>query len=126
MANDLFSTLRTYLTKVSEGEKSPAEIAAALNVWVRESGEALKSKLEDEVESSVSKLGFVKREEFDELKRKFDDLTSQSAPKKATSSSSGKKSSTKKSATKKVASTSAATKKSVTKKSSARKVRKSA
>ena len=107
MANDLFSTLRTYLTKVSEGEKSPAEIAAALNVWVRESGEALKSKIEEEVESSVSKMGFVKREEFDELKRKFDDLTSQSAPKK-------------------VASTSASTKKSVTKKSSARKVRKSA
>ena len=126
MANDLFSTLRTYLTKVSEGEKSPAEIAAALNVWVRESGEALKSKIEEEVESSVSKMGFVKREEFDELKRKFDDLTSQSEPKKATSSSSGKKSSTKKSATKKVASTSASTKKSVTKKSSAKKVRKSA
>jgi len=126
MANDLFSTLRTYLTKVSEGEKSPAEIAAALNVWVRESGEALKSKIEEEVESSVSKMGFVKREEFDELKRKIDDLTSQSVPKKATSSSSGKKSSTKKSATKKVASTSTSTKKSATKKSSAKKVRKSA
>ena len=126
MANDLFSTLRTYLTKVSEGEKSPAEIAAALNVWVRESGEALKSKIEEEVESSVSKMGFVKREEFDELKRKIDDLTSQSAPKKATNSSSGKKSSAKKSATKKVASTSTSTKKSATKKSSAKKVRKSA
>ena len=126
MANDLFSTLRTYLTKVSEGEKSPAEIAAALNVWVRESGEALKSKIEEEVESSVSKMGFVKREEFDELKRKFDVLSSQSAPKKVTSSSSGKKSSNKKSAAKKVVSTSASTKKSVTKKSSAKKVRKSA
>ena len=115
MANDLFSTLRTYLMKVSEGEKSPAEIAAALNLWVRESGEALKSKIEEEVESSVSKMGFVKREEFDELKRKFDAMNSQSAPKKAASSSSAKKSSTKK----------VATKKSPTKKSPAKKVRKS-
>jgi len=116
MANDLFSTLRTYLTKVSEGEKSPAEIAAALNVWVRESGEALKSKIEEEVESSVSKMGFVKREEFDELKRKFDAMNSQSTPKKAASASSAKKSSTKK----------VAAKKSPAKKSPAKKVRKSA
>ncbi len=116
MANDLFSTLRTYLTKVSEGEKSPAEIAAGLNLWVRESGEALKSKIEEEVESSVSKMGFVKREEFDELKRKLDAMSSESTPKKAASASSAKKSSTKK----------VATKKSPTKKSPAKKVRKSA
>lgn len=115
MANDLLSTLRTYLSKVSEGEKSPAEIAAALNIWVRESGEALKSKIEEEVESSVSKMGFVKRDEFDELKRKFDDLTSQSAPKKAAS----------KSASKKAPAKNVASKKSVPKKSAAKKVRKS-
>ena len=120
MANDLLSTLRTYLTKVSEGEKSPAEIAAALNVWVRESGEALKSKIEEEVESSVSKMGFVKREEFDELKRKLDALSVGSAPKKAAGANSAKKSPTKKSATKKVAA-----KKSPAKKSAAKKVRKS-
>lgn len=113
MANDVFSTLRTYLAKVSEGEKSPAEIAAALNVWVRESGEALKSKIEEEVESSVSKMGFVKREEFDELKRKFDAMNSERAPKKAAST--GKKSAPKKSTTKK----------SPAKKSPAKKVRKS-
>ena len=104
---------------MSEGEKSPAEIAAALNVWVRESGEALKSKIEEEVESSVSKMGFVKREEFDELKRQFDAMNSQSTPKKAASTS--KKSAPKKSTTKKVAA-----KKSPAKKSSAKKVRKSA
>ena len=119
MANDLFSTLRTYLTKVSEGEKSPAEIAAALNVWVRESGEALKSKIEEEVESSVSKMGFVKREEFDQLKRRIDAMSSESAPKKGASSA--QKSASKKSTTKKVAA-----KKSPAKKSPAKKVRKSA
>jgi BMFP domain-containing protein YqiC len=119
MANDLFSTLRTYITKVSEGEKSPAEIAAALNVWVRESGEALKSKIEEEVESSVSKMGFVKREEFDQLKRRIDAMSSESAPKK--SASTAKKNAPKKAPTKKVAAT-----KSPSKKSPAKKVRKSA
>jgi hypothetical protein len=119
MANDLFSTLRTYLTKVSEGEKSPAEIAAALNVWVRESGEALKSKIEEEVESSVSKMGFVKREEFDQLKRRIDAMTPESAPKKAAST-------VQTSAPKKAPSKKVAAKKSPVKKSAAKKVRKSA
>ena len=68
MANDIFSTLRTYLTKVSDGEKSATEVAAAVNAWMREGGEALKVKIEDEVERSVTKMGFVKRGEFEALK----------------------------------------------------------
>ncbi len=112
MANDIFSTLRTYLSKVSEGEKSPAEIAAAINIWVRESGEALKSKIEEEVESSVSKMGFVKREEFDDLKRRFDEVSQTGAPKKT--------------ATKKAVTKKATAKTSPTKKSTVKKVRKSA
>ena len=112
MANDIFSTLRTYLSKVSEGEKSPAEIAAAINIWVRESGEALKSKIEDEVESSVSKMGFVKREEFDDLKRRFDEVSQTGAPKKT--------------ATKKTVTKKATAKSSPAKKSTVKKVRKSA
>ena len=112
MANDIFSTLRTYLSKVSEGEKSPAEIAAAINIWVRESGEALKSKIEEEVESSVSKMGFVKREEFDDLKRRIDEVSQTGAPKKT--------------ATKKTVTKKATAKTSPAKKSTVKKVRKSA
>jgi BMFP domain-containing protein YqiC len=66
-SNDLFSTLRTYLTKVTEGERTPAEVAAAVNSWARESADALKAKIHEEVESSVAKMGFIKREEFDRL-----------------------------------------------------------
>jgi len=117
MANDIFSTLRTYLSKVSEGEKSPAEIAAAINIWVRESGEALKSKIEEEVESSVSKMGFVKREEFDDLKRRFDEVSKTDAPKKTA---------TKKTATKKTVTKKATANTSPAKKSTVKKVRKSA
>jgi len=66
-SNDLFSTLRTYLTKVTEGERTPAEVAAAVNSWARESADALKAKIHEEVESSVAKMGFIKREEFDRV-----------------------------------------------------------
>ena len=68
MANDIFSTLRTYLSKVTDGDKSASEVASTVNQWLREGGEALKIKIEDEVERSVSKMGFVKRGEFEALK----------------------------------------------------------
>ena len=67
MANDLFDSLRTYINKVSVNEKSAAEIANSVNAWVRESGEAVKQKIEEEVESTVLRMGFVKRAEFEAL-----------------------------------------------------------
>ena len=100
MANDIFSTLRTYLTKVSDGDKSASEVAAAVNAWMREGGEALKVKIEDEVERSVTKMGFVKRGEFEALKEEVARL--KSTPVRATSKDSTvKKKSPKKTTVKK-------------------------
>ena len=96
-SNDLFATLRTYVSKVTEGEKSPAEVAAALNGWARESAEALKSKIHEEVEASVAKMGFVKREEFDRLAAQVAAIKGGTAAKKTAA----KKSSVKKAAPKK-------------------------
>jgi BMFP domain-containing protein YqiC len=114
-SNDLFATLRTYVSKVTEGEKSPAEVAAALNGWARESAEALKSKIHEEVEASVAKMGFVKREEFDRLAAQVAAMKGgtstqgsakksplkKAAPKKAAKKSAVKKSAPKKKAVKK-------------------------
>jgi BMFP domain-containing protein YqiC len=72
MANDLFASLRTYLNKVSDGERTPAELANALNNWVKQSGDVLKSKIDEEVHNTVTRMGFIKREEFDELKTQFE------------------------------------------------------
>lgn len=69
MASDLFSTVKTYISKVADGERSPAEIANSANAWIKESTESIKIKVEEEVERSVSKMGFIKRSEFEELKR---------------------------------------------------------
>jgi len=101
-SNDLFSTLRTYLSKVTEGERSPAEVAAAVNSWARESAEALKAKIHEEVEASVAKMGFIKREEFDRLAAQVAAL-------------SGKKSSAKKATAKKATAKKASANKSVKK-----------
>ena len=83
MANDIFSTLRTYLNKVSDGDKNASEVASTVNQWLREGGEALKIKVEDEVERSVSKMGFVKRGEFEALKEEVARLKMSKPVKKA-------------------------------------------
>ena len=109
MANDIFSTLRTYLTKVSDGDKSASEVAAAVNAWMREGGEALKVKIEDEVERSVTKMGFVKRGEFEALKEEVARL--KTAPQRASAKdSTAKKKSVKKSSVKKSTAKKAASK----------------
>lgn len=74
MANDLLSALRTYLMKLGSGEKSPQELAAALNVWARESGEAIKSRVEEEVKRSVSKMGFAKESDLKRLESELIEL----------------------------------------------------
>ena len=64
---EIFSTLKTYAQKLSDGERTPAEIASALNDWAHESADSVRSKIHEEVEAAVLKMGFVKREEFDAL-----------------------------------------------------------
>ena len=116
MANDLLSALKVYLTKVTDGERTPAEVAAALNTWVRESGESIKNKIEEEVESSVSKMGFVKKEEFDRLKVKVDMLSTAAVKKAPAKKAAVKKAPAKKAPTKKAPTKKAPTKKAVKKK----------
>ena len=103
--NEVFSTLKSYARKLSDGERTPAEIASALNDWAHESGQTLKAKISEEVEAAVLKMGFVKREEFDALVREVNALKK------------GKKSPVKKSATKKAPVKKSAAKKSAAKKS---------
>ena len=92
MANDLFASLRTYLNKVNDGERTPAELANALNSWVKQSGDVLKSKIDEEVHNTVTRMGFIKREEFDELKAEFEKFKrAQSAPSSSAPSSSAPK-----------------------------------
>lgn len=93
--SDFLSTLKSFTNNVHLGNKSATEVADSLNAWLKEGGEALKVKIEDEVERSVSKMGFVKRGEFEALKQEVATL------KKGSSKKVTKKASVKKSAVKK-------------------------
>lgn len=110
--NEVFSTLKSYARKLSDGERTPAEIASALNDWAHESGQTLKARISEEVEAAVLRMGFVKREEFDALVREVNALKK------------GKKSPAKKTPVKKSAAKKSTAKKSTAKKSSVKKATK--
>ena len=69
------------------------ELASQVNNWLQESGEALKVRIEDEVEKAVTKRGFVKRSEFLKLEARISALEGE--PKRAAKKSAAKKSATK-------------------------------
>ena len=94
--SDIKATIKSLIENVQLGNKSGTEVAQSVNVWLKEGGEALKVKIEDEVERSVSRMGFVKRGEFEALKQEVASLK-KGAPKKT-----AKKTSVKKTAVKKV------------------------
>jgi BMFP domain-containing protein YqiC len=106
--NDLKATIKSLIENVQLGNKSGTEVASSVNLWLKEGGEALKVKIEDEVERSVSKMGFVKRGEFEALKQEVAAL-------KKGSSKNSPNTNAKKTSSKKVSVTKKAAKKKVTK-----------
>lgn len=76
---ELFATLKGYINQLSAGERTPGEVGSALNDWARDSAESIKAKINEEVEASVSKMGFIKRAEFDALHDRLKKLESELA-----------------------------------------------
>jgi BMFP domain-containing protein YqiC len=99
--SDFLSTLKSLSNNVHLGNKTATDVADSVNAWLKEGGEALKVKIEDEVERSVSKMGFVKRGEFEALKQEVASLK-KGAPKNATKKASAKKTAVKKAVNKTV------------------------
>ena len=103
-SRDFLSTLKSLSNNVQLGNKTATDVADSVNAWLKEGGEALKVKIEDEVERSVSKMVFVKRGEFEALKQEVAALkkgTPKNSEKKATIKKAVKKTA-KKAAKKKV------------------------
>ena len=117
--SDIKATIKSLIENVQLGNKSGSEVAQSVNLFLKEGGEAIKVKIEDEVERSVSKMGFVKRGEFEALKQEVAALKKGGAAKKATASSAKKRAST-------ATATTSTTKKSAAKKSAKKVVKKSA
>jgi BMFP domain-containing protein YqiC len=103
--SDFLSALKSLSNNVQLGNKTATDVADSVNAWLKEGGEALKVKIEDEVERSVSKMGFVKRGEFEALKQEVAALK-KGTPKKSAEKATVKKAvkkTAKKAAKKKVA-----------------------
>ena len=61
--------LRDNLKRLKDAD--PVELASQVNGWLQESGEAIRLRVEDEVEKAVTKRGFVKRSEFQKLEARI-------------------------------------------------------
>ena len=86
--------LRDNLKRLKDAD--PVVLASQLNGWLQESGEAIRLRVEDEVEKAVTKRGFVKRSEFQKLEARIAAL--EGKPKGASKKSAAKKPATKSSA----------------------------
>ena len=93
---ELFATLKGYVNQLSAGERTPGEVGSALNDWARDSAESIKAKIHEEVEASVAKMGFVKREEFEALQSRLEKLESGKTPSSAKKVKKGEKKNEKK------------------------------
>ncbi len=127
--SDIKATIKSLIENVQLGNKSGSEVAQSVNLFLKEGGEAIKVKIEDEVERSVSKMGFVKRGEFEALKQEVEALKkggAKSSAKKGAKASTAERSAKKASVKKKDAKKSAAKKtvKKDAKKSASKKVSK--
>lgn len=105
-ANDLFGSLKAYATRVLGDEINPEKSAAAMSGWLKESSDALRDKVEKEVERTVKRLGLAKQSEVSALRKEVAALRrdiSGKGEKVTAKKSAVKKSSAKKTAAKKVA-----------------------
>ena len=112
-ANDLFGSLKAYATRVLGDEINPEKSAAAMSGWLKESGDALRDKVEKEVERTVKRLGLAKESEVSALRKEVAALRRDISGK--SEKVTAKKSASKKSDVKKTAAKKAAPKKSAKK-----------
>lgn len=73
--------LRENLKRLKDAD--PVELASQVNNWLQESGEAIRLRVEDEVEKAVTKRGFVKRSEYLKLEARIAALESRKPVKRS-------------------------------------------
>jgi hypothetical protein len=66
---DLIGAFRAYAQKALGNDFNPEKAAATLNTWVKESGDALKERIERDTERAVKKLGLAKESELRALEK---------------------------------------------------------
>jgi len=76
MATDINSILKKYLAALGKSEVSASELTKELRVWVAENGEVVKEKIENRIDETASRMGFVKASDLDNLLARISELES--------------------------------------------------
>jgi len=76
MATDINSILKKYLAALGKSEVSASELTRELRVWVAENGEVVKEKIENRIDETASRMGFVKASDLDHLLARISELES--------------------------------------------------
>jgi hypothetical protein len=76
MATDINSILKKYLDAMGKSEISASELTKDLRVWVVENGEVVKEKIENRIDETASRMGFVKASDLDNLLARISELES--------------------------------------------------
>jgi hypothetical protein len=76
MATDINSILKKYLAAMGKSEISASELTKDLRVWVVENGEVVKEKIENRIDETASRMGFVKASDLDNLLARISELES--------------------------------------------------
>ena len=92
---DFIGAFRAYAQKAMGNDFNAEKAAAALNTWVKESGDALKERIERETEKAVKKLGLAKESDLQALADEVAQLRKALGVTKKTSATKSKKSSKK-------------------------------
>lgn len=71
---DFIGAFRAYAQKAMGNDFNAEKAAATLNTWVKESGDALKERIERETEKAVKKLGLAKESEVKALQSEVREL----------------------------------------------------
>ena len=92
---DFIGAFRAYAQKAMGNDFNAEKAAAALNTWVKESGDALKERIERETEKAVKKLGLAKESDLQALADEVAQLRKALGVSTKTSATKSKKSSKK-------------------------------
>jgi hypothetical protein len=76
MATDINSIFKKYLAALGKSEASTIELTKELRNWVVENGEVVKEKLENRIDETASRMGFVKASDLDNLLARISELES--------------------------------------------------
>lgn len=74
MASDLNSILRKYIANLGKNEEPAVELTRNLRNWAVQNGEAVKERIETQIDEAAVRMGFAKSSELENLNARIVEL----------------------------------------------------